>query len=66
MKIEELIPFLIPLIVVEAILLIVTLRHILTHDHYKRGTRAMWILITIIGVEFIGPLLYFTLGKEEE
>lgn len=65
MKIEELIPFLIPLIVVEAILLIVTLRHILTHDHYKRGTRAMWILITIIGVEFIGPLLYFTLGKED-
>lgn len=66
MKIEELIPFLIPLIVIEAILLIVTLRHILTHDHYKRGTRAMWILITIIGVEFIGPLLYFTLGKEED
>lgn len=65
MKIEEFIPFLIPLIVVEAILLIVTLRHILTHDHYKRGTRAMWILITIIGVEFIGPLLYFTLGKED-
>ena len=31
MKIQEMLPFLIPLIMIEAILLIVTLRHILTH-----------------------------------
>ena len=57
---------LIPLIIVELILLIVTIRHILTHDHYKRGTRALWLVIAIVGMEFIGPILYFILGKADD
>ena len=63
---KEWLPFLIPLILVQMVLLIVTIRHILTHDHYKRGTRGMWLLIVIIGMEFIGPILYFLLGKGED
>ena len=59
MKIQEMLPFLVPLIIAEAILLIVTLRHILTHETYKRGSRGMWIVITIIGMQFWGPILYF-------
>lgn len=65
MNIEELLPFLIPLIIIEIILLVVTLRHILTHDTYKRGSRKIWIIVTIVGCQFIGPLLYFVLGKED-
>lgn len=65
MDVQELLPFLIPLIIAEAILLIVTLRHILTHENYKRGSRGMWIVITIIGMQFWGPILYFLLGREE-
>ena len=61
----ELFPFLIPFILVELILLVVTLRHILTHQNYKRGNRLLWILVTIIGMESIGPILYFLLGKED-
>lgn len=64
-KLNEMLPFLIPLIVVELVLLVVTLRHILTHNNYKRGNRLMWIVITIVGMEFIGPILYFLLGKED-
>ncbi|MBR5179934.1 MAG: PLDc N-terminal domain-containing protein [Lachnospiraceae bacterium] len=63
--IKELLPFLIPLIIAEIILLVVTLRHILTHNSYKRGNRVLWVIITIIGMEFIGPMLYFLLGKED-
>ena len=63
--IKELLPFLIPVIIAEIILLAVTLRHIFTHENYKRGSRALWVIVTIIGLEFIGPILYFTLGKEE-
>lgn len=65
MTLNELLPFLIPLIILQFGLLFITLRHILTHDHYKRGSRAMWVVITIIGMEFIGPVLYFVLGKED-
>lgn len=64
-NITEILPFLIPLIIVELALFIYTLWHILTHKHYKRGTRTLWLIITIVGMNFIGPILYFILGKEE-
>ena len=62
---KDFLPFIIPLAVAEIILLIVTLRHIFTHENYKRGSRALWVIVTIIGMEFIGPVLYFMLGKED-
>ena len=65
MNIQELLPFLIPLAIAEIVLLAITLRHILTHDHYKRGTRGLWLIVAIVGMEFIGPILYFILGKED-
>ena len=65
MDIKELLPFLIPLIIVELILLGYTLWHILTHPNYKRGSKGLWVFIAIIGMQFIGPILYFVLGKED-
>lgn len=61
----ELLPFLLPLIIAEFALLGYTIYHILTHKSYKRGNRTLWLLVTIIGMNFIGPILYFLLGKEE-
>ena len=63
--IKEMLPFLIPLIIAELILLTVTLRHIFTHKNYKRGNRTLWVIVAIIGMEFIGPVIYFLLGKED-
>lgn len=65
MELKELLPFLIPLAIAELALLGYTLYHIFTHTTYKRGTRALWVLISIVGMEFIGPILYFLLGKED-
>lgn len=62
---NEILPFLIPVAVVEIVLLIYTLHHILTHKTYKYGSRALWIIITVAGMQFIGPILYFLLGREE-
>jgi len=62
---KDFLPFIIPLAVAEIILLVVTLRHIFTHENYKRGSRALWVIVTIVGMEFIGPVLYFVLGKED-
>lgn len=63
--IKEILPFLIPLVVVEFALLGYTLYHILTHKTYKRGSRGLWIAVVLIGMNFIGPILYFLLGKED-
>ena len=65
MNLQEMIPFLIPLIIVQFALLGYTLWHVLTHKNYKRGSRALWIIVVIVGMEFIGPILYFILGKED-
>ncbi len=62
---NEMLPFLVPLVVVEFALLAVTLRHILTHKTFKRGNRALWLVVVIVGMNFIGPVLYFLLGKED-
>lgn len=64
-SIHEILPFLIPLAILQFLLLVVTLHHILTHRHYKRGNRALWLIVAIVGMEFIGPILYFLLGREE-
>lgn len=64
-EIKEMLPFIIPLVIVEMVLLIYTLYHILTHKTYKHGSRALWIIVTLAGMQFIGPILYFLLGREE-
>jgi hypothetical protein len=65
-QIMEFLPFLIPLVVLQFALLGYTLHHILTHKHYKRGNRTVWLIVTIVLMNYVGPILYFILGKEDE
>ena len=64
-KLLEFLPFLIPLILIQFALLGYTLYHILTHNNYKRGNRKIWLVVTIVLMNFVGPILYFLLGKED-
>lgn len=64
-QLKEFFPFLIPLIILQFALLGYTLYHIFTHKTYKRWNRTTWLIISIVGMEFIGPILYFLFGKED-
>jgi len=64
-KLMEFLPFLIPLILLQFALLGYTLHHILTHQSYKRGTRVLWLVITLVLMNFVGPILYLLLGRED-
>ena len=64
-NLNEMMPLIIPLVIVQFILLAVTIVHILKHDTYKRGNRIIWMIVAIVGMEFIGPILYFVFGKED-
>ena len=64
-QIKEFLPFLIPLILAQFVLLCYTLHHILTHSTYKRGNRTLWLIVTIVLMNYVGPILYFLLGKED-
>ena len=64
---EELVgalPFLIPIAIIELALFGYTLYHILTHKTYKRGNRALWLVLTVVFMNFVGPRLYFLFGKD--
>ena len=62
-KLIELLPFLIPLVILQLALFGYTLYHVLTHNTYKWGNRTTWVLLSFIN--FIGPILYFVFGKED-
>jgi hypothetical protein len=53
-----------PIIFVEFLLFITALVHVLRHDKYRFGNRILWVLLCFIG--FVGPILYFTIGRGEE
>lgn len=65
-EIRGYLPLLIPLIIVQFSLLGYTIHHILTHDTYKHGNRTLWIILSLVGMNFWGPILYLVIGKEEE
>ena len=64
-QILEFLPFLIPLVIAQFALLGYTLYHILTHNKFKMGSKALWLVITLVFMNFVGPILYFILGKED-
>ncbi len=65
-EIKEYLPFLIPLVVVQLILYIITLIHVLKHENYKNGNRILWLIVITVGMNYVGPILYFVFGKEDE
>ena len=64
-NIIEYLPFLIPILIAQLGLLGYTLHHILTHKTYKIGNRGIWLAVVIILMNFIGPIAYLILGKDD-
>lgn len=64
-KIVEFLPFLIPLIVAQLVLMLTALIHVIKHPHYKFGNKPLWIVIVIV-VQMIGPIIYFVFGRGDE
>ena len=64
-QLKEFLPFLIPVVILQFALLGYTLYHILTHDKYKMGNRVIWLVVSLVFMNFVGPILYFVLGKKD-
>ena len=62
---QQYLPFLIPLAIVQLGLMIASLVHIFRHKTYRVGNRVLWIVVCVL-VNTIGPVLYFALGKGED
>jgi len=65
-QLRQLIPILIPLVVIAFILGVAALLD-LRKQTSTRGPKWMWALIIFVTfTSFIGPLAYFTVGRKEE
>jgi hypothetical protein len=63
---QELLPILAPLLVLQLILIVVALRDLFRPDRRVRGgNKRIWAIVIILG-ELLGPLIYLAVGRLEE
>lgn len=60
----EILPLLIPILLIDIALAAAAVMHILKHSHYRFGSKSMWLVIAVILLLF-GPIIYFVFGKGE-
>ena len=58
-------PVFLPLIVIELALALTALVHVVRHPHYRFGNKVVWILVVLL-IQFVGPVLYFAMGRGDE
>lgn len=63
--ITEFLPLILPLIIINYVLAIVALIHVFKHPHYRFGNQIIWIIVVFF-IQFVGPILYFTVGRGED
>lgn len=63
-NINQLLPIIIPLAILEVTLTVAALIHIFTHKTYKVGNRVLWVILSFVNI--IGPVLYFIIGRGDE
>lgn len=62
-QIQDLLPLLIPIILIQLALMAAALIDLIRRQQ-TRGPKWMWVLI-ILFLNFIGPIIYFVVGREE-
>ena len=62
-QIRQFLPFIIPIIILQLILLVVALLDLARRER-TRGPKWVWVLV-ILFINIIGPILYLVVGREE-
>ncbi len=62
--IRQILPFLIPLALLQFGLLVWGLIDVVKREHVTGGNKVVWILIIVL-VGILGPLIYFIFGRKE-
>jgi hypothetical protein len=60
---SELIPLLIPILLLQIGLIVIALRDLMGRERTK-GPKWAWVLIILFG-EIFGPIIYLLIGREE-
>jgi hypothetical protein len=63
-KLIELLPYLLPIFVLQLALIVIALIDLARRERTK-GPKWVWVLV-ILFVNLIGPIIYFVFGREDE
>jgi hypothetical protein len=61
----QMLPYMVPLIILEVVLLTVALVDLAKRKHVTGGNKIIWVLITVC-LNIIGPVIYLIAGRKEE
>ena len=64
-NLRDLLPFIIPIIIVNLALIFVALRDLTKRQRVRGGNKVVWAIV-IIFLEFIGPLVNMGFGRLED
>jgi drug/metabolite transporter (DMT)-like permease len=62
-SILQFLPYIIPLVILQLILLVVALVDLSKRER-TRGPKWLWVILIVLG-ELVGPILYFIIGRED-
>ena len=63
--IKEMLPFLIPLVLLQITLMVIALVDLVRRKRVKGDSKILWAVL-IVFINIIGPIVYLLLGREEE
>jgi hypothetical protein len=63
--IKDMLPFLIPVLLIQLTLIIIALVDLVKRKRVKGGNKILWGAIIIL-VDIIGPIIYLLFGREED
>ena len=61
----QMLPYMVPLIILEAVLLTVALVDLTKRKHVTGGNKIIWVLVTVC-IQIAGPVIYLLAGRKEE
>ncbi len=62
--VTEILPFVIPLLIIQIALIIVALIDLIQRDKVRGNNKVLWALLIVL-VNIIGPIIYLFIGREE-
>jgi Phospholipase_D-nuclease N-terminal len=64
-RLEDLLPLILPLLLIQVVLVVIALIDLMRPERRVRGgSKGLWVVLIVV-LEMLGPLLYFTVGREE-
>ena len=61
----DMLPFLIPLFVIQLALMVIALVDLFKRENMKSNTRLIWVFVIIL-INVIGPIVYLLAGRKDK